>query len=169
MTTGSSSVRRAALLQALENGREPQSVKGLWRLANLPLTTPRGDRLTAAGRIFRQARPEFSLGPFDRASERYTAAQVRARDLGGREYVVARLGSDGKARPTRRSEAYFNAGQQLFVARLRGLMRPRNGGQLVSQDATVDDQWLRDQGVSLDVADLPVFALRDSVAAPARP
>ena len=77
------------------------------------------------GAFFRERRPGFSLDPFDRASERYTKKQLRARDFSGREFVVAKLGIDGKVKPTTRSEAYFNAGQQLFVrafvvSRVRG-------------------------------------------------
>ena len=73
MTSGLSSSREAALLQALEANKEPQFVKGVWRLANLPLSTPRGERLTAAGRIFRERRPDLSLDPLKRASERWAS------------------------------------------------------------------------------------------------
>ena len=86
----------------------------VWRLGRQALTKTDGEP-TSLGHAYLAAHPDASLSHFDRATQRFTGKQVRARDMGGRMRVVATM-VDGKLIATPLGQSFYGAGAAVFRA-----------------------------------------------------
>ena len=78
----------------LQKNRNKHYTGSVWRLGRRALTNVNG-KLTYLGHAYLRLRPTEDLSHFDRAAERITGRQIRAKDALGYERVVAKI-QDGK-------------------------------------------------------------------------
>ena len=126
--------------KALEKKRETRYTGSVWRIGRRALTTVNG-KLTDLGHAYLRLRPTEDLSHFDRATERITGRQVRAKDALGYERVVAKI-QDGKTLATKVGQSYYGQGAAVFSAYVPAWRRDAQGN-FVQTYISLDDQWLR--------------------------